>query len=399
MNEFTAVKELSEKLLEDYKTESSFFFTSPNRTILTEGEFTTVKHREIESFPELVQAVLCNAKQAGNPHPIVVGALPFDRRKEVQLIVPEHSRIAKKLQLEATNEMKQNEKLTFKLTPVPDPEVYMNGVKQGIKKIQDGDLNKIVISRSLDVKSSEKIDKQKLLRELAERNKHGYTFAVNLPKDENENSKTLIGASPELLVSRNGMQVISNPLAGSRPRSDDPVEDKRRAEELLASPKDLHEHAVVVEAVAAALRPYCHTLHVPEKPSVIHSETMWHLSTEVKGELKDLNTTSLELAIALHPTPAVCGTPMEEAREVIQEIEPFDREFFTGMLGWSDLNGDGEWIVTIRCAEVQENTLRLYAGAGVVAESKPEDELAETSAKFQTMLKALGLGDSSLNEK
>lgn len=135
------------------------------------------------------------------------------------------------------------------------------------------------------------------------------------------------------------------------------------------------------------------------KPSVIHSEAMWHLSTEVKGELKNPNTSSLELAIALHPTPAVCGTPMEEAREAIQQIEPFDREFFTGMLGWSDLNGDGEWIVTIRCAEVQENTLRLYAGAGVVAESKPEDELAETSAKFQTMLKALGLNDSSLNEK
>ncbi|MGE6536348.1 isochorismate synthase DhbC [Bacillus luti] len=399
MNEFTAVKELSEKLLEDYKTESSFFFASPTRTILTEGELTTVKHREIESFPELVQAVLRNAKQAGNPYPIVVGALPFDRRKEVQLIVPEHSRIAEQLQLEATNEMKQNEKLTFELTPIPGPEVYMNGVKQGIKKIQDGDLNKIVLSRSLDVESSEKIDKQKLLRELAEHNKHGYTFAVNLPEDEHENSKTLIGASPELLVSRNGMQVTSNPLAGSRPRSDDPVEDKRRAEELLSSPKDLHEHAVVVEAVAVALRPYCHTLYVPEKPSVIHSEAMWHLSTEVKGELKDPNTTSLELAIALHPTPAVCGTPMEEAREVIQEIEPFDREFFTGMLGWSDLNGDGEWIVTIRCAEVQENTLRLYAGAGVVAESKPEDELAETSAKFQTMLKALGLKDNSLNEK
>lgn len=251
----------------------------------------------------------------------------------------------------------------------------------------------------MNVKSSEKIDQQKLLRELAEHNKHGYTFAVNLPKDENEYSKTLIGASPELLVSRHGMQVISNPLAGSRPRSEDPVEDKRRAEELLSSPKDLHEHAVVVESVAAALRPYCHILHVPEKPSVIHSEAMWHLSTEVKGELKDPNTSSLELAIALHPTPAVCGTPMEEAREAIQKIEPFDREFFTGMLGWSDLNGDGEWIVTIRCAEVQENTLRLYAGAGVVAESKPEDELAETSAKFQTMLKALGLRDNSLNEK
>lgn len=193
---------------------------------MTEGEFTTVKHHEIESFPELVQAVLSNAKQAGNPNPIVVGALPFDRRKEVQLIVPEHSRITERLQLETTNEIKRNEKLTFEMTPVPAPEVYMDGVKQGIAKIQDGDLKKIVLSRSLDVKSSEKIDQQKLLRELAEHNKHGYTFAVNLPKDENEYSKTLIGASPELLVSRHGMQVISNPLAGSRPRSEDPVEDK-----------------------------------------------------------------------------------------------------------------------------------------------------------------------------
>ena len=122
-----------------------------------------------------------------------------------------------------------------------------------------------------------------------------------------------------------------------------------------------------MEAVAAALRPYCHTLHVPEKPSVIHSEAMWHLSTEVKGELKDPNTSSLQLATALHPTPAVCGTPMEKAREAIQHIEPFDREFFTGMLGWSDLNGDGEWIVTIvvlkykkiHCVYMQELELLL----------------------------------------
>ncbi|MEC2491528.1 chorismate-binding protein, partial [Bacillus cereus] len=165
MNEHIAVKELSEKLLEDYKTESSFFFASPTRTILAEGEFTTVKHREIESFPELVQAKLSNAKQAGNPNPIVVGALPFDRRKEVQLIVPEYSRISERLQLDTTNQLETNENVTFEMTPVPDPEVYMNGVKQGIEKIQDGDLKKIVLSRSLDVKSSEKIDKQKLLRE------------------------------------------------------------------------------------------------------------------------------------------------------------------------------------------------------------------------------------------
>lgn len=399
MSYITEYKNSALQLLNDYKVGSSFFFASPNWTILTHGVFATVKHNETKNFHELVQAALKNAKQAGNPNPIVVGALPFDCRKEVQLIIPEFSNISGRLQLDTTNQIEINKKLTFEMTPVPDPEVYIDGVRQGIEKIQDGDLKKIVLSRSLDVKFPEKIDKQKLLRELAEHNKYGYTFSVNLPKDENKKNKTLIGASPELLVSRSGMQVISNPLAGSRPRSEDPAEDKRRAEELLSSPKDLHEHAVVVEAVAATLRPYCHTLHVPEKPSVIHSEAMWHLSTEVKGELKDPNTSSLQLAIALHPTPAVCGTPMEEAREAIQKIEPFDREFFTGMLGWSDLNGDGEWIVTIRCAEVLENTLRLYAGAGVVAESKPEDELAETSAKFQTMLKALGLRDNLLNEK
>ena len=122
-----------------------------------------------------------------------MGALPFDRRKEVQLIVPEYSRISERLQLDTTNHLEINRNLTFEMTPVPDHEVYMNGVKQGIEKIKDGDLKKIVLSRSLDVKSSGKIDKQKLLRELAEHNKHGYTFAVNLPKDENENSKTLIG--------------------------------------------------------------------------------------------------------------------------------------------------------------------------------------------------------------
>lgn len=104
-----------------------------------------------------MQATLSNAKQAGNPNPIVVGALPFDRRKEVQLIVPEYSRISERLQLDTTNQLETNENVTFEMTPVPDPEVYMNGVKQGIEKIQDGDLKKIVLSRSLDVKSSKRL--------------------------------------------------------------------------------------------------------------------------------------------------------------------------------------------------------------------------------------------------
>lgn len=363
-----------------------------------------MKHSQAENFPELVRAVLSNAKQAGHPNPIVVGALPFDRTKSVQLVVPRESRLADRLQFDFTDRIQQSPALTYEMNPIPSSSEYMRGVEQGVAKIKSGDLKKIVLSRSLDLKSPEKVDIQKLLCDLAQHNKQGYTFAVDLPKSEEiencdaspKRSHTLIGASPELLVSRSGMQIISNPLAGSRPRSKDPEEDKRRADELLSSAKDLHEHAVVVEAVAAALRPYCRTLHVPEKPSLINSEAMWHLSTEVKGELLDVSVSALELALALHPTPAVCGTPTEKAREAINEIEPFDREFFTGMLGWSDLNGDGEWIVTIRCAEVEENSLRLFAGAGIVAESKPEDELAETSAKFRTMLRAMGLNDESL---
>jgi isochorismate synthase len=183
---------------------------------------------------------------------------------------------------------------------------------------------------------------------------------------------------------------VANPLAGSVPRSADPIEDARRAAALLESPKDLHEHAVVVEAVAAALAPFCDVIEVPA-PVVISTATMWHLSTTLTGELRADAPSSLGLALALHPTPAVCGTPTATARAAISAIEPFDRSFFTGIVGWCDARGDGEWVVTIRCAEVVDRSLRLFAGAGVVIGSQPEAELAETAAKFRTMLIAMGL--------
>lgn len=117
---------------------------------------------------------------------------------------------------------------------------------------------------------------------------------------------------------------------------------------------------------------------------------MWHLSTTVTGELADPAVSALDLASALHPTPAVCGTPTEVARAVIAELEPFDRGPYTGMVGWQDADGDGEWVVTIRCAEAEGRSLRLFAGAGVVAASSPEAETAETGAKFRTFLSAVG---------
>lgn len=219
----------------------------------------------------------------------------------------------------------------------------------------------------------------------------GHSAGQNGTAAEASSVLTLIGASPELLVARSGQLVTANPLAGSAARSSDPAEDKRRADALLLSAKDRHEHAVVVEAVASALRPYCRKLDVPAEPSVIGTKTMWHLSTKVTGELLEPAASSLELAVAMHPTPAVCGTPTGPARTAIRELESFDRRYFTGMVGWCDAAGDGEWAVTIRCAEIGEDAVTLYAGAGIVEGSDPAAELAETSSKLKTLLLAMGM--------
>lgn len=249
-------------------------------------------------------------------------------------------------------------------------------------------LKKVVLSRSLTLDA--RLDLAALLRRLAGRNLLGYTFAIDLA-DAPGQRRTLIGASPELLLARYGRQVVSHPLAGSIPRSADAAEDQRRAEGLLRSGKDRHEHALVVDAVAAALRPFCRQLQVPTAPTLLATPTMWHLGTEVRGELADPATTALTLALALHPTPAVCGHPTAGARDFIAEVEGFDRRFFAGLVGWCDAAGDGEWAVTLRCAEVGEHSATLYAGAGIVAGSEPALELLETSAKLRTMLGAMDL--------
>ncbi|WEZ26596.1 isochorismate synthase DhbC [Bacillus paralicheniformis] len=383
---------LADQLLKEYQAGASFFFSSPERTILAEGVLASVSQTEEQSLAQRAAEVLKKARENGQKNPMVVGAVPFDDAKPAQLTVPVEAWQAGPLTCEEDGKEEPEPALyLYDIEQIPSPEAYMTGVRRGLAGIAGGEYSKIVLSRSLQLTSPIKVDIGQLLRNLARRNTSGYNFAVDLTGQSPEAPRTtLIGASPELLVSRSGFRVTANPLAGSRPRSDDPEEDRRRAAELLASPKDRHEHAVVVEAVASALKPFCRKLEVPE-PSLISTPTMWHLSTELKGELTDLSVSSLELAAALHPTPAVCGTPTNAAKEAIKQIEPFDRGFFTGMVGWCDADGDGEWVVTIRCAEAEEHALRLYAGAGIVAGSKPEEELAETSAKFRTMLLAMGM--------
>ncbi|MDA7025411.1 isochorismate synthase DhbC [Bacillus sp. CLL-7-23] len=383
------------QLLHEYQADASFFLSSPKRTILTKGTFAAISEPNTYNLPQRAASILKDAEQSGLQHPILVGTVPFDGSRSIQLTVPTEVWQTDPLQVDQREE-EMDSSMVWGVVPVPEPEEYMRCVEQGLARIGTGELSKIVLSRSLQLNSSEKVDIGQLLYKLAQHNPSGYTFAVDVSERNSRTTKrrTLIGASPELLVSRSGIKVLANPLAGSRPRSHDMAEDRRRAEELLSSEKDLHEHAVVVEAVSAALKPFCKTLEVPSTPSLINTETMWHLSTEVTGELIDPSISSLELALALHPTPAVCGTPTDLAKTAIEKIEPFDRGFYTGIVGWCDAKGDGEWIVTLRCAEAEERSLRLFAGAGIVAGSSPEEELAETSAKFRTMLLAMGLEEN-----
>lgn len=373
-------------LLEEYAPVTDRFLATPHRTLLGRGVVAELPHREGPLGPR-VRALLDARRRAGDPNPVVMGALPFAPDGAPALAVPQSVRWAPPLREDPLIALPVPVADTrWSVREVPEPEVYGAAVAAAVERMKAGEFDKVVLARTLELTARETPDLAAMLRRLARRDPAGYTFAV-----PSAPGRTLIGASPELLVSRAGSTLTANPLAGSAPRSADLAEDVRRAAALLESAKDLHEHAVVVDAVRAALAPFCRTIDVPARPTLVRTAAMWHLSTTVTGELADPGrTTALDLAAALHPTPAVCGTPTGLARQVIAESEPFDRGAYTGMVGWQNADGDGEWVVTIRCAEAEGNLLRLFAGAGVVAESSPEAETAETGAKFRTFLNAVG---------
>ena len=157
----------------------------------------------------------------------------------------------------------------------------------------------------------------------------------------------LVGASPELLVARHGDQVTCRPFAGSAPRLDDPDADEASGAALAASAKNRHEHQLVVDAMREALDPLCVDLQIAQEPQLSKTAAVWHLYTPITGRLREKSTTALDLAIALHPTPAVGGVPATAAAELINELEG-DRGFYAGAIGWCDQRGDGRWVVSIR---------------------------------------------------
>ncbi|HSE69886.1 MAG TPA: isochorismate synthase [Nocardioidaceae bacterium] len=254
-------------------------------------------------------------------------------------------------------------------------------VAEAVRRISAGDLEKVVLARDLVASADEEIDVRWPVQRLAESYPMCWTFHVD----------GMFGATPEMLVRRERGLVTSRVLAGTIRRTGDDARDLALAGALARSSKDLEEHEYAVRSVADALAPHCTSMNVPEAPFVLHLPNVMHLATDVAGVIDD-STSSLELAEALHPSAAVGGTPTDVATRLITEIEGMDRGRYAGPVGWMDASGDGEWGIALRSAEVDGNTVRLFAGCGIVADSDPEAELAEAQAKFVPVRDAISAG-------
>ena len=346
-------------------------------------------------------AAIGHDDEVGRPGcgPLVIGALPFDPRSPAVLTVPslvagrspdgtawitsigeDADGAADIISLPPTDaDPNARPPDGFSLTsPVPH-ERWCEIVEEAVTEIRAGRFQKVVLARQVDVEANRPI----LVADVLERLQALYPSTTVFSVDG------FVGASPELLVRRTGDMVHSHPLAGTVPRSGDPEVDARLAAGLLASAKDRHEHRVVIEAVSAALGPACRELVVPDEPSIVPLRNVSHLGTKVEGRLRSPAATALDLCGRLHPTPAVAGTPTVPAIDYIQSVEGFDRGRYAGAVGWMDARGDGEFVVGIRCAQLDGPRARLYAGVGVVADSSPEAELAETQLKLQALLAAV----------
>ena len=263
---------------------------------------------------------------------------------------------------------------------------WQDAVAQAVRRIRAGELDKVVLARDVQATTTEPLDQRWVLHRLASDYASCWTFAVD----------GLLGATPELLVRSHKGLVTSRVLAGTIRRTGDDDADLARAAILAHSSKDLEEHEYAVASLTHALEPFCSSTNVPETPFVLHLPNVLHLATDVTGVLSTEGAepvpSSLALADALHPTAAVAGTPTAAARVLIAEVEGMDRGRYAGPVGWLGADGDGEWGIALRSAELDPEDprrLRLFAGCGIVAASVPTAELAESEAKLEPMRHAL----------
>nr|WP_323871300.1 isochorismate synthase [Xenorhabdus sp. 18] len=371
-----------------------FMFLSANKSLHAQGCFAKITtpanyHDDIGNpLSDHLSQLFHQAEQAGIKNPIAVGAIPFDKQQPSALYIPYEYRWLKRetLRFSTLSSMPLLQSQQWRLWP--EKEEFCQMAFHAVDAIHHGLLDKVVLSRLLEIEFARKPDTIRLFMQLNAQNPYSYNFHLPL-----ENS-TLIGASPELLLRKQGNTIISQPLAGSSRRSRNILEDNALRQALLHSAKDHHEHQLVIDAIRTALAKHCTELMIPDSPSIFSTPLLWHLATEIRSELRNKHVDALSVACLLHPTPALCGAPRERAYELIAQLEPFERSYFGGIVGWCDAKGNGEWVVAIRCGELSENRIRLFAGAGIVADSQPNAEWQETGVKLGTMLQALGLSDS-----
>ena len=376
-------------LLDDFSV-GDVFFASPTAQHRAWGKAGVVS-AHVPAGAAAVAALFERARARGVNDPLLFGLVPFDTRLPASLGIPIQCRSTPVPAEKAASRGVDGRPSIVAKDPVPEPEVYGDMVRSALQVFAQGDISKIVLSRAMDVTLDRALDYGRVLPDLLGRNAQGYTFAVPIWSSKGATAQgMMVGASPELLVRREGDRIHVNPLAGSIGRHSDPEVDSTRRKGLAVSEKDLREHSYVVKDIVRILREHCDELDIPEGPSVIGTDALWHLSTFITGRLRDPSMTALELACALHPTPAICGYPTAGAFEQINKLEPFDRDYFTGLVGWQRENGDGEWALTLRCAlHDGARRLRLYAGAGTVAGSDPDSEITETATKMETFMRAI----------
>jgi len=323
--------------------------------------------------------------------PVAMGALPFDPDAEGSLVIPAtvvgraadgtswKTTVAGWPEEVAPTPVERRPPDRFTLEAVRSHEEWCDIAARAVEEVRSGRLDKVVLAREVRVEANRPILPVDVLGRLRALYPSCRLFSV----------EGFVGASPEILISRSGTAVRSHPLAGTIPRSGDPAVDARMAEALLGSAKERWEHQLVVDEVAAALMPHCEVLEVPEGPSIVPLRNVSHLGTAIMGRLRADGLDALALAALLHPTPAVGGAPTAEALALLAELEGLDRGRYAGAVGWVDGNGDGEFAVGIRSAELDGTTARLFAGVGIVADSDPAAELAETQLKLQALLAAV----------
>ena len=360
--------------------EPTFVLAGPEGALVADGVHT--------AFSQIGDA---RAALASHSASMVVGALPFDTSKPAALIRPQTVRFSDTMPLWPN----RAQPAVTVAEMVPAAEVHRDRVAAALEQLREGanPLHKVVLARALQLRADGPLDARTVLNALAAADAQATKYLVDLSAaGEGFSGTVLVGASPELLVARRGDQVLCRPFAGSAARLPNPDDDAASGAALAASAKNRHEHQLVVDALAAALDPLCVDLQIAPQPQLSKTAAVWHLYTPISGRLRQRSTTALDLAMALHPTPAVGGSPTAPATALIEQLEG-DRGFYAGAVGWCDQRGDGRWVVSIRCAQLSADrrTALAHSGGGIVAESDPADELAETTTKFRTILSALGV--------